>query len=122
MNVGDVLTSDRRKTGAWTLLWLFVAALALFVGLRIYETFRMQHDIADLKVKLSGYEQAQAELVKSTNERMEFIESYLFGAVSTELAKRPKVQTVPPAQWQKNRDAELRQRIAELEKWRMSLR
>lgn len=123
MNVGAVLTSERRKSSLWGLLGIFIAAVLLFVGIRMWETFRMQSDLAALQGKLDAHESAHKELVTIMDHRLEFMEQYVFGTVSSDLSrlsKKPLVRVVPPEQWQRNQIEDIKRRLAALEKARMS--
>jgi septal ring factor EnvC (AmiA/AmiB activator) len=92
----------------------FIAGV--FSVLKVQEIERMQRDLIAIHASLREQQQQSRTLLEQTGLRLDQIERSLFGDVVAKLEK----QTKPPPSWvelwQKNRDKELRDRIAAIER------
>jgi hypothetical protein len=123
----ELLMSDRNVRWAIAAMSIFVSlGFATFVIVRIQSIDTLETENVRLKAEVIELQRRLDSEVSSAQSRILTIEQMMFGTLVPEITSdTAKKQPAPivlsaPAQWQVQRDRELRARIAALEQWRMS--
>lgn len=104
-----------------------IAGICFYAILRFRVTYQLESDNAKLSSQITELAARQEALHKSVNERLDLLEAFLYGSIVPSLQDESRAKTQEtrrsnlPAIWQKNRDRELRERIQQLEQWRLEM-
>lgn len=131
MTAHDALTSETSLRRVLILTaGLLVASGVAFVGIRLYEGIQIQHAVAAADQRVTSLEAKVKKLEEGHEDRISMIETFLYGEVTTELksisaendthVKVTDTRRRALDAWLLRRDTETRDRLKQLEMWRLS--
>lgn len=127
MTVKDALTGEVALRRTLVLFGvLCVVGLIVFDGIRTYEGFSLQRRVAVNEEQREALEARVRKYQDNTNIRIKLLESFVFGEITSELdAHRDDDHAAKNARerldaWILHRDAETRERLRQLELWRLN--
>lgn len=96
---------------------------ASYIGLRLRVTYSLNAQVEKLAADAAVTHALHLQVHDQINARLDELERLMFGEVLAKIDAVPgKPRTIASVQlWQKNRDEELRKRIAALEQWRAKI-
>ncbi len=95
-----------------------VVVLAVFFTVQIRFVSQNYSSVAKLQSDVANMQQQHAAQLETLNARVDQLERVLFGDVVAKIEKSP-LRPNAVELWQRNRDKELRDRIRQLELWRL---
>src|SRR5262249_49463713 len=98
------------------LLVVLGATTALFIALWVYTLYRVQRETTLLRLAVEAHQADRVKLDEAIRQELDTIYRTLYAPPETEPRQPSTVEL-----WQRNRDKELRDRIARLEQWRLRM-
>jgi anti-sigma factor ChrR (cupin superfamily) len=109
------------RMAATALVFAMIVGYATYIGLRLRVTYTLNARVERLMAEQSALMQQNDQFHDQISARLDELERLMFGEVlakiDTSAPGTPRT-TASVQLWQKNRDAELRKRLAALEQWR----
>lgn len=120
MNVRNALTNELNRYAILGLIVSVVMALGTYVFVKVRMVYDLQVAVRALQADVFELQAITDSRDKELAKRLDGLEQEVFGKLVYTAEKAEEAHKIPRVQpWQVNRDQELRERIRQLELWRL---